>query len=306
MPPAPWDGASSADQLFVLVTGANSGIGLGICQRLIDEFVAAHPGPGAHLALIVTTRSPSKARATRVALRQHLARRVAAAARKTRTGTPTDLHPGRIHVAGLELDLCCLPSVYAAADRLVHGTVDVFSGIDDGPQHNDNSFVSARIPRLDSVVLNAGIGGFTGMHWGRFAWNVLTAGFVQATTYPQFKMAQRGLRVDPLTGRYVSAAADAHEQPEQGLEDRTLGAVFCANVFGHYVLVHALLPLLRRSTVDDHHDVLPPPPPARVIWESSVESVCWRYLAPDDLQGLCTDAPGGRGGQGVLGGGDGR
>lgn len=44
-----------------------------------------------------------------------------------------------------------------------------------------------------------------------------------------------------------------------------LGEVFCACVFGHYMLAHNLLPLLSRSSKDDA--------PGRIIWSSSVEAV---------------------------------
>lgn len=57
-----------------------------------------------------------------------------------------------------------------------------------------------------------------------------------------------------------------------------LGEVFCANVFGHYLFAHAVLPLLSRepgSTV----------PRGRIIWESSIEPT-WRCLSLDDFQGL--------------------
>lgn len=53
--------------------------------------------------------------------------------------------------------------------------------------------------------------------------------------------------------------------------------MFCACVFGHYVLIHDLLPLLCRSSPSDT--------PARVIWSSSVEAVASAF-DPSDIQAL--------------------
>ncbi len=107
---------------------------------------------------------------------------------------------------------------------------------------------------------------------------MLSKGIIFATTYPSCKGATPGLLVDPLTGRPVDP------KKEDGFDEAdVLGTVFCSNVFGHYVLVHELLPLLRRPPPETEADPLPP---ARIIWESSVEVVCWKYLSLDDFQGL--------------------
>lgn len=78
-----------------------------------------------------------------------------------------------------------------------------------------------------------------------------------------------GLTVNPL--------------PDAGKEQNipTLGLVFCANVFGHYLFAHCLTPLLSRDKSSD--TVLP----GRVIWQSSVDSPLWD-LNLDDMQCLKT------------------
>ncbi|EQL03110.1 3-ketosteroid reductase [Ophiocordyceps sinensis CO18] len=58
---APWESAAAHEQLFVLITGANSGVGLGTAQRLVDEFLATRPAT-APLVLLATTRSAAKSR----------------------------------------------------------------------------------------------------------------------------------------------------------------------------------------------------------------------------------------------------
>ncbi len=59
-----------------------------------------------------------------------------------------------------QLDLCNLAGVAQAADQLVNGTLD--GACEDG---QFCSLAGVRIPRLDAVVFNAGIGGWLGIDW---------------------------------------------------------------------------------------------------------------------------------------------
>lgn len=154
----------------------------------------------------------------------------------------------------------------AAARQLLGGTLPL----------EGHGAAGVRIPRLDAVILNAGIGGWTCVDWLGAVRNFLTAGWVQATTWPTFKLAEPGLLVEPL--------------PESGSGDQkkptsttAMGQVFCANVFGHYLFAHAIMPLLsRRGGGGGDEDGVPP---GRIIWESSLEAT-GEHFSPDDFQGV--------------------
>jgi len=64
------------------------------------------------------------------------------------------------------------------------------------------------------------------------------------------------------------------------LEEPPLGEVFCANVFGHYMLAHWLMPLLWACETDA---------PGKVIWIGSIEARA-RHYNPADHQGVLTNA----------------
>lgn len=153
-----------------------------------------------------------------------------------------------------------------AAAQLVGGTLP-FDGLGD-----------LTIPRLDAAIFNAGLGAWSGISWLGFARDVLTRGWIEATTRPSFKLSIPGQTVDPLPGTGTS-------EDEHGSDNNkpTLGLVFCANVFGHYLLAHLLLPLLIREDSGGNDDDAPPP--GRVIWQSSLAPDL-SHFSPDDLQGL--------------------
>lgn len=157
-----------------------------------------------------------------------------------------------MHLAAVQLDLCDLASVHAAAKQLTTGTVSI-----------DNEPIA--LPRLDAVVFNAGIGGWSGVSWVGFALDILTAGWCHATTRPLSKRSVPGLVVDPLPR--VATGADVPE----------LGLVFCANVFGHYMFAHYLMPLLERRKGEEA--------PGRIIWQSSVDPHLGHFDV-GDIQGL--------------------
>ncbi|KAI9375308.1 hypothetical protein BJX61DRAFT_494637 [Aspergillus egyptiacus] len=229
---ANWENAE--DQVFVLVTGANSGLGYSICCRLADEFLTSRQNDHRSLTVIFTTRSSKKGSDTLRRLQGHL-----------RTSVRDPSAAARVTFVPENVDLCNLLSVRALSRRL-----------------------NRNFPKLDAIVLNAGIGGWTGLNWPLAIWTVCTD-LIHAVSWPSYKIAPAGL----ITGNQTSTLAD---------KEPRLGTIFCANVFGHYMLAHNVMPLLHRSGS--------PNGPGRVIWVSSLEATP-KFLNPDDIQGLHTLAP---------------
>lgn len=144
----------------------------------------------------------------------------------------------RINILAETVDLLNLPSVRALSTRL-----------------------NRNFPKLDSIILNAGIGGWSGINWPVAIWDVITD-TLHAATWPSFKLGYVGMVVPRQT---------------QAPNESPLGSVFCANVFGHYMLAHNVMPLLRRSKS-----------PGRVVWVGSIEARAEAFDV-EDIQGLRTN-----------------
>ncbi|KIW39528.1 uncharacterized protein PV06_08132 [Exophiala oligosperma] len=228
----------SASTRYVLVTGANSGLGLGICCRLIDEFLTS-PHIRGRLTIIFTTRGQLKGDETLTTLQKHLSRH---ASYKKSDDRSVTFQPENV-------ELTSLLSVRALSRKLL----------------------SSNITHLDAIVLNAGIGGWSGLNWPVAIWTVLT-GIRQATTWPTFKLGFVGLVTKPQFPPRPGSR-ETREEP-------VLGEVFCANTFGHYMLVHWLMPLIRACPSESS---------GKIIWTSSVDAVAHQYN-PDDHQGLKSGA----------------
>lgn len=125
------------------------------------------------------------------------------------------------------------------------------------------------LAKLDAIICNAGIGGWIGVDWFA-AVPAIVADIRNATVWPSYKLGKIGAITKPQLPEGSSA------QPEP-----PLGEVFCANVFGHYMLVHCLMPLLRACDSET---------PGKIIWVSSIEPQSYHFKS-HDLQGLQTDAP---------------
>ncbi|KAL4821826.1 hypothetical protein BDW67DRAFT_179652 [Aspergillus spinulosporus] len=222
------------EKVFVLVTGANSGLGYSTCCRLADEFLASHSNDHRSLTVIFTTRSTKKGNDTLRSLQDYL-----------RTSTFGASATTRVTFVPENVDLCNLLSVRALSRRL-----------------------NKTFPKLDAIVLNAGIGGWSGLNWPLAVWSVCTD-IVHATTWPKYKLAPVGL----ITDNQTTTVTD---------KEPRLGTVFCANVFGHYMLAHNVMPLLHRSGS--------PNGPGRVIWLSSTEATI-NFFDVDDIQALRSKAP---------------
>ncbi|KAL8993371.1 MAG: hypothetical protein Q9188_007346 [Gyalolechia gomerana] len=221
---------------YVLVTGANGGLGYSICCRLIDEFILTRPGSHS-LRLIITTRDKSKSHDTIARLKDHIFR--TRKHRKINEKTPL---VAKIYLQAEQVDLCRLRSVQALAKRLVRS-----------------------LPKLDTIILNAGHGGFAGIDWPLAIWTILT-NFPRSVTYPTYKISTVG----DTTGPQVS-----EDSLPTGKAQPDLGGVFCSNIFGHYLLVHGIAPLLSNSAST----------PGRVVWIGSLEAYESTFSITD-IQGL--------------------
>lgn len=134
------------------------------------------------------------------------------------------------------------------------------------------------IPRIDVAILNAGYGGWSGVNWLGLLQQFIAVGMTQATTFPWFKMARLSNTLPPQdlgSGKPGNDNGQKQQQPE-------LAEVFTANVFGHYVFTHELLPLFSRPS--------PSEPPARIIWTSSIDAE-QKHIDFDDFQALHSLAP---------------
>jgi 3-keto steroid reductase len=156
----------------------------------------------------------------------------------------------RVSVEPVAFDLCSLTQIHKAGNEL-----------------------KARYKRIDVVVCNAGIGGWTGLSWMGLIKQFFTEGILAALGAPNYKIG----KVGALTERQI-IPLDEKDKKETAQDDlENIGEVFCANVFGHYVFVKALLPLLYRK--DGEGD------PGRVIWVSTLEAYA-KYFDDMDIQGF--------------------
>ena len=121
------------------------------------------------------------------------------------------------------------------------------------------------IPRLDTIVCNAGYGAFTGIDWSLAIKETLTD-FFTSLTYPSYKLS--------VTGETTAAQTGPSEDGNSQNDEPPLGKVFTSNVLGHYMLSHQLLPLLSAS-----------PSQGRIILISSIEPLA-SHFNPEDIQGL--------------------
>jgi 3-keto steroid reductase len=227
----------------------------------------------------------------------------------------------RVHFLGVELDLCDLRSVYALANKLVNGTVgspdattmDGFKLPHGSPGTSTYSEGAAqdywalskepgsvgaqrawgwglsglRLPRLDVIVLNAGIGGWIGLDWYTAIKDALLDP-IEACTWPKFKLAKLGAVVKSQLPSIIAGSSDEATQPllndQEKPEEPPLGEVFCSNVFGHYILAHELMPLLSRPASSSSTAG------GKIVWISTVEALddCFNI---DDIQGLKASQP---------------
>jgi 3-keto steroid reductase len=134
------------------------------------------------------------------------------------------------------------------------------------------------IPKLDALVCNAGMGDWS-MNWPLAIWSCMTD-TVEAVTRPKFKIGKIGAVAPTLASKYGERRSSSTSQStlQQEKEEPSLGQIFAANLFGHYILGHDLAPLLSRGG-------------GRIIWLSSTEADAadWDAHIDDDIQSLRND-----------------
>ena len=126
--------------------------------------------------------------------------------------------------------------------------------------------LKAKYERLDVVILNAGIGGWTGVDWIGAARQFFREG-LGILHRPDYKIGAVG-KVTKKQVRDVERLRG---------DEPALGEVFCANVFGHYLLAHYLVPLLSRKSSGSA--------PGRIVWVSTLEAYAHTFSL-EDFQGI--------------------
>ncbi|MCJ1294379.1 3-keto-steroid reductase [Xylographa carneopallida] len=240
-----------SDCTYVLITGANTGLGFATCCRLADEFLTSRP-ISQFLKLIISTRSAKKSKDTVARLQQHVKSKPRARA----------VYGPRISFHAIQLDLTSLRSVRAAAQELL-----------------------SSVPKIDTIICNAGIAGPVTIDWLQAIWAAIVDP-IYSVTYPYFARGSLGLLTKPQLstspGKHADQSSDASisSSTSQATPEPPLGEIFSANIFGHYLLAHALTPLLAHTS----HA------PARIICVSSIETPQHAFSLTD-LQGLTTTQP---------------
>lgn len=192
------------------------------------------------LHLIYSTRDARKSEDTLRRLNAHFQNTIKDASRKT-PGISLLLEP-RVKLEGVLVDLTRLSTIKSLAKQLL-----------------------LRKQHLDAIVWNAGLAGWRGINYPLATWNLLTS-MIQATTYPRFMICDVGLLAD----RQLAGYNKLHT-----FEEPRLGQVFCANVFGHYMLTHWLSPLMDGES--------------RIVSVSSISALPETFSV-DDIQGLRSEA----------------
>ncbi|KAJ7163812.1 3-keto sterol reductase [Mycena crocata] len=220
----------------VVVTGANAGVGLGICRRLLFQLCVSNPPdswpqPWAHapdthgspeslrgdgLTLIMACRSTARAEAARKQLYVELDAHIAELRRRPGYDGHADVFRRNAKIEIEYVDFAVLSTVFDFAAQ-----------------------ISKRHSYVSHLICNAGVANFTHIEWIPCI-TQLARNFLEAITRPEFYAQSVGeLSVDGL------------------------GWVWQSNLFGHYVLFRTLQPLLQSPIY---------PAESRIIWSSSLEA----------------------------------
>ncbi|KDQ20637.1 hypothetical protein BOTBODRAFT_26646 [Botryobasidium botryosum FD-172 SS1] len=244
---------STPSRVVAIVTGANRGIGFGICHRLLLQLSRSAPSdalpqpavspstasspftPCTAFTLILACRSRYRAETARTRLFELLDEDL----QKQSAGEEYDGH-GHLFRKNLEIDIIILD--LASVDS-------VFRFCDE---------VQQKYPYVTHAILNAAAGPWNGINWPAAFWKLATD-LIYAVTYPDYQKQLVGVR------------------SEDGL-----GWTWQSNVFGHYLLVKTLADSFSRVPSSSR--------PARILWQTSI-STHHREFNPSDWQLTSSLAP---------------
>ncbi|KAF8845589.1 NAD(P)-binding protein [Paxillus ammoniavirescens] len=239
--------SSQTPRPIIIVTGANSGVGFGICHRLLlqiatqtsgdaqPKYAFHHVSPALEapeissdgLTLILACRSKQRAEFARTKLYKLVDEHV----HRLKNSRDYDGHAEKfrrnLNIAVHTVDLSHIQSVFRFADE-----------------------ISQTYPYVSHLICNAGVACFAQIDWLQAIWQ-LSTDFVSAVTTPRY---------------YIQNTGDVSRDG--------LGWVWQCNVFGHYVLFRALEPVLAKCTTSTG---------SRVVWVSSHESSS-EFYDPKDWQ----------------------
>ncbi|RSH85207.1 hypothetical protein EHS25_005014 [Saitozyma podzolica] len=248
------------NRMVVIVTGANSGFGLGICNQVIRA-LSLPPGHSIPISTPQSSATPSTLRHLIPSADSPATSKSAAASTKHVPTTPpptlTLILACRSRTNGENAREILLETHdrelkerarngmpvregWREGLRVVIETVDLDSVGGDNGILSFTERIKDRYPHVTSLFLNAGLAAFKGNDYWKVAKQVFTAGPAIAFSHPEFNIEIPGV----LTA------------------DGERGKVWGVNVLAGYILVKELAPMLQRSP-----HTLPFPP--RVIYTSS-------------------------------------
>ncbi|KAF9004725.1 hypothetical protein BDQ17DRAFT_1354559 [Cyathus striatus] len=219
---------------IVVVTGANGGVGFGICQRLLFQLCQAHPSDALPqsfsprtqdedinnsitydgITLIMACRSTKRAETARKDLYQSLDKHVEMLRALPNYDGHAQKFRKNVDIQISYLDLASISTVLRFSTEM-----------------------SLKHPYISHVIFNAGVASFSHIHWPDCIRQLLSSP-MDAITAPTFYVQHKG------------------EMSVDGL-----GWVWQCNLFGHFALFRAVESLLAASPIG-----------GRVIWSSSLEA----------------------------------
>ncbi|KAF8835829.1 NAD(P)-binding protein [Paxillus ammoniavirescens] len=246
--------SSQTSRPIIIVTGANSGVGFGICHRLLLQLSAktledARPKYAFHnvspelegpeircdgLTLIMACRSKQRAEVSRTRLYDLVDEHVHRLKHSQDYDGHAEIFRKNLNIAIHTIDLSHIQSVFRFADE-----------------------ISQTYPYVSHLICNAGLAGFARIDWPLAIWQLLTD-WATATTTARYCLQNTG------------------DVSQDGL-----GWVWQCNVFGHYVLFRGLEPILAKYTNSTG---------SRVVWISS-HGASSEFYDPTDWQLVKTGHP---------------